>query len=366
MIRVDVPLGARAYSVWVGAGAFGRLGALVGERGGASGFSAAALVADAGLPAALADRAQDQLRGAGLAVVRLELRGERAKRLATVERLCTAFREAGLDREAVVVALGGGVVGDVAGFAAAVYLRGIACLHCPTTLQAMVDSAIGGKTGVNLAAAKNQIGAVHQPVAVLCDPELVRSLPRRDRRAAFGEIVKYGMVGDPAVLARLGELGGDAGAADPASLEPLIARCCACKAELVAGDEHDQGRRAILNYGHTIGHALESTLGYGRLRHGEAVAVGMRVAGRLSVAVRGCPAADIAEQDRLLADFGLGRLPRGVAADPAAILAATRHDKKVVGGEPRWVLLDRIGAARGGHRVPAELAASALAGVLAP
>ncbi|HUY97136.1 MAG TPA: 3-dehydroquinate synthase family protein [Verrucomicrobiae bacterium] len=365
MIRVAVTLGPRAYLVQVGSGGLEQLGAVVREQGGAGGFSAAALVADGGLPSALVERARAQLQGLGLGVTETRLRGERAKSLGTVLRLCTEFRRSALDRRALVVALGGGVVGDVAGFAAAVYLRGIALLHCPTTLQAMVDSAIGGKTGVNLAVGKNLVGAVHQPVAVVCDPELLRGLPPRDRRAAFGEIVKYGMVSDPEVLSLLDELGPGAGADDPARLEPLIARCVAAKAEVVTGDEHDHGRRAILNYGHTIGHALESTLGYGRLRHGEAVAIGMRVAGRLSVELRDCPAADIAEQDRRLDGFRLGCLPRGLDCDPAQLLAAARHDKKVVDGDPRWVLLDRLGHATAGHRVPPARALAALQEVLA-
>ncbi|HVA21314.1 MAG TPA: 3-dehydroquinate synthase family protein [Candidatus Micrarchaeia archaeon] len=363
MIRVEVRLGARSYPVVVAAGGLDAVGAAAGAAAGPAG--GAALVADGGLPDGVVNRVRASLDAAGLRPICLRLRGERAKRLATVERLCAAFRQGGVDRDGVVVALGGGVVGDVAGFAAAVYLRGIALVHCPTTLLAMVDSALGGKTAVNLAAAKNQLGTLHQPRAVLCDPELLRSLPRRDRRAAFGEIVKYGMVSDPDLLGLLTELQGDARPDDPRRLETLIARCCACKAEVVGDDEHDHGRRAILNYGHTVGHALEATCGYGRLRHGEAVAIGMRVAGRLSVELRGCPAAAIEEQDARLSDFGLGRLPAGLAVDPAAVLAATRHDKKTKGGRTRWVLLEGPGRPTAGHVVPEAILRRHLQQVLA-
>ncbi len=351
MRPIEVDLGPRSYPILVGTGALAQVGTVVAAGQGSGAGGRAALVADGGLPAAVVDQVAAGLEAAGLGLVRCTLRGEEAKRLRTVERLCAAFRAQGLGRDGVVVALGGGVVGDVAGFAAAVYLRGIALVHCPTTLLAMVDSAIGGKTGVNLAAAKNQIGAVHQPRAVVCDPLVLATLPRREHRAAFGEIVKYGMVSDPGLLNLLASWPAPGGA-EPDRLAAVIARCAASKAEVVSGDEHDHGRRAILNYGHTIGHALEATLGYGRLRHGEAVAIGMRVAGRLSVELLGCPAAAVAEQDRLLAAFGLGRLPRGLAADPPAVVAATRHDKKALGGEVGWVLLEAKGRPSTGNRVP--------------
>ncbi len=357
---VEVPLGPRAYPVRVGPGALTELGAVLEQR--VRGRQVA-LILDGGLPAAVTQPVVQALRRHGPLLVR-RVRGEPAKRLRTVERLCEAFARARLDREAAVVALGGGVVGDVAGFAAAVYARGIAVVQCPTTLVGMVDSAIGGKTGVNLAGGKNLVGAVHQPVAVLCDPGLLHDLPERDYRAAFGEVVKYAMVRDPGILDLLEREAEPIRRRDTGVLSELILRCCACKAAAVAADEHDQGERAILNYGHTIGHALEVATAYSRLRHGEAVAIGMRVAGRLSTEVLGCPSADIVRQDRALATFGLGRAP-GPSVDPARVLAATLRDKKVVAGAVRWVLCERLGRATPGHQVPEPLVRAALAAGLA-
>ena len=357
---VVVPLGSRAYPVRVGPGVLAELTAVLDER--VRGRQVA-LIVDGGLPAAVTQPVVRALRDRGPVLVR-RVRGEPAKRLRTVERLCGAFAGARLDREAAVVALGGGVVGDVAGFAAAVYARGIAVVQCPTTLVGMVDSAIGGKTGVNLAGGKNLVGAVHQPVAVLCDPELLHGLPERDYRAAFGEVVKYAMVRDPGILDLLEREAEPIRGRDTGVLTELIARCCACKAAAVAADEHDQGERAILNYGHTVGHALEVVTAYTRLRHGEAVAIGMRVAGRLSTQMLGCPPADIARQDRALAAFQLGAAP-SPAVDPARVLAATRQDKKVVGGAVRWVLCEGLGRATPGHLIPEERVRAALVAELA-
>jgi len=230
-------------------------------------------------------------------------------------------------------------------------------VQVPTTLLAMVDSAIGGKTGVNLPRGKNLAGAFWQPRAVVCDVDVLGTVPERDWRAAFAEIVKYAMIAAadlrPLLDARLDALL----ARDRDALVPLIARCCAVKAEVVSGDERESGRRAILNYGHTAGHALE-TVTAGAVVHGEAVAAGMRVAGRLSVSLNGCPSQDVAWQDDVLRRCGLGALPPGV--DAASVIAATRADKKSRAGAVRWVLLDRLGAASFGHLVPEDAALEAI------
>jgi shikimate kinase/3-dehydroquinate synthase len=267
--------------------------------------------------------------------------GERAKQWSVAGALLERCSDAGLERHDCIVALGGGSVGDVAGLVAATYLRGVAWVVAPTTLLAMVDSAVGGKTAVNLRRGKNLAGVFWQPRAVLCDTSVLDTLNERSFRSAFAEIVKSSMVGS-------GELAGlverrlqAALARDPAAIADVVRGCCALKAGVVAGDEREGGVRAILNYGHTVGHAVEALTGLGAgLDHGEAVAFGMRVAGALSVAVAACPPADVARQDELLDACGLTQRPRLAAADIAGQLGG---DKKSRGGVARWVLLRRRG-----------------------
>ncbi len=245
--------------------------------------------------------------------------GERAKSLAEVERLCEAFAEAGLSRDDVVVGLGGGAVTDLAGFAAAVYLRGVSVLHVPTTLLAMVDASVGGKTGVNLHAGKNLVGAFHQPLGVLADTEVLATLPDRERRSGLGEVAKCWLLD-----------GRDHDAVARADDEELIGASLALKARLVALDEHELGARALLNYGHTLGHAVERAVlerDPDELRHGEAVAVGIAFAVRLAARLGRVGTAAVEEHDRVLAALGLRRwLPRGLAAD--GLLAYMARDKK--------------------------------------
>jgi shikimate kinase / 3-dehydroquinate synthase len=269
--------------------------------------------------------------------------GEVSKRWNVAGLLLERCNEAGLERDDCIVAVGGGSVGDVAGLVAATYLRGIAWVVVPTTLLAMVDSAIGGKTGVNLRHGKNLAGAFWQPRGVLCDPEVLATLAPRSYRSAFAEIIKTSMIGDGDV-AGLVERRLDAGLArDQEAVADLVRGCCALKAAVVAGDERESGRRAILNYGHTVGHAVEALTGLGAgLDHGEAVAFGMRVAGALSVAESGCPPGDVARQDELLDACGLTQRPDLSAADIAAQLGA---DKKARAGVARWVLLRHRGEA---------------------
>jgi 3-dehydroquinate synthetase len=252
-------------------------------------------------------------------------------------------------------------VGDLAGFAAATYCRGIAWLGVPTTLLAMVDSSIGGKTGVNLRASKNLAGAFWQPRAVLSDPGLLRGLPSRELASGLGEIAKYAMIADTDLPALLDAGVESAGAGDVETLTPIIERCVAIKAEVVGRDPRESGLRAVLNYGHTVAHAIEAATGYGTVTHGEAVAAGMRVAGRLSTEMVGLSAADREWQDRLLDRLGLQPLP---PVQPAAVLRRLGHDKKAVGGEVRWVLLARRGEPVTDQRVPADLVRETLEEVL--
>lgn len=280
--------------------------------------------------------------------------GEGSKTLATAGRLYAEAVRARLDRHGVVVALGGGVVGDLAGFVAATYLRGVRFLQVPTTLLAMVDSSVGGKTGVNLPEGKNLVGAFHQPCSVVVSLATLDTLPYRELAAGMAEVVKYGAIRDPGLLDLTEEhadrLGGPD--ADPGVLGAIVARCCRIKADVVAADERETGERAILNFGHTLGHAVENSLGYGLWLHGEAVAFGMVYAARLAEACGVCATPWSDRLTALLARFGLpvekARLVRdagGVAPSWDDLRAAMAGDKKSRGGTPRFVLCDRPGHA---------------------
>lgn len=287
--------------------------------------------------------------------------GEPAKELAALAGIYDALAAGGVDRQGVVIALGGGTVGDVAGFAAATWMRGIRYLQLPTTLLAMVDSSIGGKTAINLPAGKNLVGAVHQPSGIFCDLEYLASLPDEEYRASLAEVIKAALIADrsfvdwlmanlPAVLRR-----------EPSVVCEAVTRAISIKAAVVAQDPQENGRRAILNYGHTVGHALERAAGFGRLRHGEAVAWGMEVAGRLSVLTGSCEAEAVATQHALLSDAGLLGSPPVI--DRTALLDAMRHDKKSRDGELRWVLLREIGRVEYGQLVDQSLVEMSLSEV---
>jgi 3-dehydroquinate synthase len=250
-----------------------------------------------------------------------------------------------------VFALGGGVVGDLAGFAAACWMRGIDVVQLPTTLLAMVDSSVGGKTAVDLPQGKNLIGAFHPPRAVLADTDTLRTLPARELRAGFAEVIKYGAIVDAAFLDWLQAHAEALLASDPTALAQAIARSCEHKAAIVTRDPREHGERALLNFGHTFAHAIESEQGYGGCNHGEAVAIGMVLAARLSTALGLAPAADADRLRMLLQQFGLPvALPPGL--DPEALLARMRLDKKAQAGGLRFVLWERAGAARVQPAVP--------------
>ena len=249
--------------------------------------------------------------------------GEAGKTLANVERLLDALIEAGIGRGDHVVAVGGGVVGDVAGFAAALLKRGTNWIAVPTSLIAQADSAIGGKTGVNARQGKNLIGAFHPPALVLIDPVALDTLPPKELRAGYAEVVKYGLIGDPAFFAWCEANGAALIAGDRAARLHAIETCVAAKAAYVRGDERDtQGRRALLNFGHSFGHAIEAETG---IRHGEAVAIGMAMALRLSVERGLCPSGDA---DRAIAHLASVGLPTATELDPARLAARMAHDKK--------------------------------------
>jgi 3-dehydroquinate synthase len=287
--------------------------------------------------------------------------GERYKQLATVSRVYEALIRANADRASTVITFGGGVIGDMAGFAAASYLRGVALVHVPTTLLAQVDSSIGGKVGVNHALGKNLIGAFYQPHAVVIDPSLLATLPRREFRAGLYEVIKYGMTSSPSLFERVARERKAIFARTPAVLAAVIGESCRIKADVVTQDEKETGLRRILNFGHTAGHALEAVTKYRRYRHGEAVAYGMLVAAELAVA-RGA-LADGDRQALAAVIASLGPLPPITDISITGLLAAMQHDKKMVAGRLNFVLPTAIGATTIVDDVTAEEMSSALAQV---
>ena len=268
--------------------------------------------------------------------------GERFKQLSTVSRIYDALVGANAERASTIITFGGGVIGDMAGFAAATYLRGIALVHVPTTLLAQVDSAIGGKVGVNHPLGKNLVGSFYQPHAVIVDPAVLGTLPRREFRAGLYEVIKYGMTSSPTLFDRVARERKAIFARAPEALTPIISESCRIKADVVSADEREAGPRRILNFGHTAGHAIESVTKYRRYRHGEAVGYGMLVAAELARA-RGA----LAERDRQsLADLiaSLGPLPAIADVSRSDILDAMKHDKKIIAGKLHVVLPTAIGA----------------------
>jgi 3-dehydroquinate synthase len=349
--RVTVKVPGHSYPVLVGRGVLMELPRLVRDLG----CSSAAVVTDGSVGPAWALPVVEGLTGVGVRAHLFPIEaGERTKSLATLERVLGFFEEIELDRSGVVVALGGGTVGDLTAFAAAVWLRGVRCVQVPTTLLAMVDSSVGGKSGVNTAHTKNAIGSITQPVAVVSDLAALATLPEDQYLAAFGEVAKYAVAMDAELAAELeAETEALLGRRDDV-LEPVITRCVQLKAGVVASDERETGPRALLNYGHTIGHALESASGYSAV-HGRAVAFGMRAAALIAERSQLCDGALVGRQDRLLGAFGLpGRLPQ-VSAE--SVLAALPRDKKSRGGRPRWVLPREIGRAEFGISIPDRVVA---------
>lgn len=258
--------------------------------------------------------------------------------------------EAGLGRSSVMIAVGGGVVGDLGGYAAASYLRGIRYVQVPTTLLSMVDSAVGGKTGINLPQGKNLIGAFHQPSLVLCDLNTLKTLPAREFRSGLAEIIKYGIIYDPVLFDFCEKHMPAALATDPLVLEHLISRSCMIKADVVSQDETESGLRAILNFGHTLGHAIEAVAGYGKFLHGEAIAVGMVFAARLSTKLTGLLEEEASRIEKLFVQAKLPVKAKGL--NWTALRKAMEVDKKSDGGSPRFVLARSIGNVETG--IPVE------------
>jgi len=346
--RVRVGLGARSYDIVLGFGTLSALGAALRAR--LPQCRSAMLVAPPPVARHYGARAAGSLRAAGLRVRRIAAPdGERSKTLASARRLYEEMLNAEAQRGTAVVALGGGVVGDLAGFVAATLLRGLPLVQVPTTLLAMADASVGGKTGVNLPLAKNKaggknlVGAFHQPHLVWMDAATLQTLPPRQLRAGWAEVVKHAAICDAALFARLERNAERLLAGDPQTLLPVLARNCRIKASVVAKDERESGPRALLNFGHTLGHAVEALSGY-RVLHGEAVAMGMVHAAALSESLGLCPPGTRARLAELLGRFGL---PTQLPAHPRAhYLRAMASDKKRSGAQIRCVVLREIGRAK--------------------
>ena len=332
---LTVELGDRSYPIVIGRGLLGG-GFDLGER--LRGDDCLVVTNETVGPLYL-DKLLANLRGRNVSSIALP-DGEAYKTVATMQSILDRLVESGANRDTTVVALGGGVVGDIAGFAAACYMRGVAFMQVPTTLLAQVDSSVGGKTGVNHEQGKNLIGAFHQPRIVLIDTDTLATLPDRELRAGLAEVIKYGAICDAAFFDWLEDNMEGLLARDADALAHAIRRSCELKAVVVAEDEREAGRRAILNFGHTFGHAIERCQGYGDWLHGEAVAAGMIMAAQLS----GLAATDVERLRALVAAAGLPVEPPAIA--PEDWMSAMGMDKKVQGKRLRFVLLDDIGTSR--------------------
>ncbi len=342
-LEIVVGLGDRSYPIVLGHGVLAETGVWLKE---VAPPGRCALVTNPTVGALYADTVIRSAAAAGFEPVRIDVPdGEEHKNLASLARIYDGLVDAALERNSPLLALGGGVVGDLAGFAAATYLRGIPYLQLPTTLLAQVDSSVGGKTGIDHPRGKNLIGAFYQPRAVLIDLATLRTLPRRQLLAGFAEVVKYGAILDAELFAFLEQELAQVLALDTAVLQHVVRRCCELKAQVVERDERESGERAVLNFGHTIGHALESVTGYTRFLHGEAVAIGMVAEARVSAALGLCRPEVVERLRALLEHAGLPvELPADI--DREKLAGAIELDKKVRGGKVKFVALEALGRTR--------------------
>ena len=358
---IQVPLDHRSYSIKVGDGLLPRLGVecaqlQLGRR--------CAIITDSNVGKKFAKAALKSLATSGFEPVLLTVpAGEKSKRIAVVEQCYDQLAAHRLERKSFIVALGGGVVGDLAGFVAATYLRGIPFVQVPTTLLAQVDSSVGGKTGVNLRAGKNLVGAFYQPQLVLCDLDALKTLPEREYLSGLAEVIKYGIIYDAVLFAQLERHLPQLLQRDAATLAAVVARCCEIKADVVGQDETESGLRAILNFGHTLGHAIENSSGYGKYLHGEAISFGQVAAARLSHKLLGLPSGEVARIEKLFAQAGLPVKIKLNSAQRKKLFAAMLLDKKVSGGEVKFVLAERLGKVVWGQKVPTSLIEDVLAGM---
>lgn len=360
MKSVRVHLGERSYTIRIGADALGEIGrvCLRHFRG-----ARALVVTDANVAPLYAGKTLDSLAAAGVQASLFRIpAGEASKSMRQLSRILDKMASLRLDRGCGAVALGGGVVGDVAGFAAAVFLRGVPCVQAPTTLLAQVDSAVGGKTAIDHKLGKNLVGAFHQPIAVVSDTSALKTLPEREFRAGLAEVVKHAAIADARLFSYLEKNEELILERDEDVMGRVVATNCRIKAKVVEQDEREAGLRQILNFGHTLGHAVEALAGYSsELLHGEAIAVGMSAASRISCAMGRCASGDVERLTALLDRFGL---PTNMAEPPglAVLKRLLASDKKTRRGSPRFVLMRKIGEVEPGVEVPPRLWRSALAG----
>ncbi len=353
MRTVTVPLGSRSYDIRIGTDLLTGLGRKCARLGLGN---RCAVISDTNVARRYGKAARLSLVKAGFEPILIIFpAGERAKNLRTVQACYDQLAAHRLERRSFLVALGGGVVGDLAGFVAATYLRGIPFVQVPTTLLAAVDSSVGGKVGVNLKAGKNLVGAFYQPRLVLCDLAALATLPSREYRAGLAEVIKYGIIYDAELFQSLERDLPRLLRRDAAVLAEVVARCCEIKAEVVRQDETESGLRAILNFGHTVGHGLEAISHYGKYWHGEAIAIGQAAAAQLSAALLGLPAGEVERIRSLLERAGLPTRLQLTRGQRENLLQAMRLDKKVSGGEIKFVLARKIGQVDFGQRVPAAL-----------
>jgi 3-dehydroquinate synthase len=337
---IRVNLAERSYDIEIGNGNLQRFGAFVTERGQTT---HAVVITDENVQELYAMPVTESLVREGIDVELIAVPpGEMSKSLETASDLWNEFLDLGADRKTIVVAVGGGVVGDLAGFVAATFARGLRFFQVPTSLLAQVDSSVGGKVGINLPEAKNMVGAFHQPAGVLIDTATLATLPANEYRAGLAEVVKYGVILDADFFTYLESHVTEINARRDDVLAQVIARCCRLKADVVERDEREEtGLRAVLNYGHTFGHAFESLSGYGKLLHGKGVAMGMCCAARLAQRLGRVDAKFVERQQKLLEALGLPIATPNL--DHEKILEAMQHDKKVQHGKLQFVLPDRLG-----------------------
>ena len=347
-VRIDISTPSRAYSVTIGDGVLDRAGRMLDEIG----VPSRRFVVSSPLVWRL--HGPQLARAIPLAEPILVPDGERFKQLSTVSRIYDALVRASADRATTIITLGGGVIGDMAGFAAASYLRGVALVHVPTTLLAQVDSSVGGKTAINHPAGKNLVGAFYQPRLVLIDVATLKTLPRRELVAGLVEAIKHGVILDAELFALIEGQLERLLALDEELLQHVVRRNCELKAMVVQRDERESDYRSILNFGHTIGHAVESLTGYKRYLHGEAVAIGMAFAANLSYARGVCTKDTAMRIIELLKRVGLSvDLPREFAGPP--LLAAIASDKKVASGKVKFVCVEALGQTRFEYLTPSEI-----------
>jgi len=350
MIEIPVDLGPRSYPILVGTGALAMVGAQLAKRGVGR---RVAVVSDATIARLHGDPVHHSLTAAGFDVARVEVpEGEQAKCLDVAADLWNRLLDLGCDRTSTVVALGGGAVGDLAGFAAATYMRGMNFVQVPTTLLAQVDASIGGKTAIDHPQGKNLIGAFHQPRMVIVDPGTLATLPEREFRSGLAEVIKHGIVLDAGYFGDLEASIRPLLDRDPATLDRVVAGSCRLKARVVERDERETELRWVLNYGHTIGHALEAATGFERWIHGEAVSLGIIAEARLAEHLHISSPSTTERQHRLLGAVGLP--VTGIAVDPTTVLDALSRDKKRRDGHVSFVLAPEIGSFRIVPDVPRE------------